>query len=110
MAIHALSRVEYEIRDGQIVYADHGSVGVMVTERNVGAATEPTLDDLRGALIAVYGTDFGIHDPTSITRFTDAARQAAEPIEAAASCWPATLPTSIRPTVGRASRPGCRTP
>jgi 3-(3-hydroxy-phenyl)propionate hydroxylase len=39
---------------------------------------EPTLGDLRAALIAVYGTDYGIHDPTSITRFTDAARQAAD--------------------------------
>ena len=78
LGIHALGRVEYEIRDGRIVYADHGPVGVMVTERNVGATSEPTLDDLREALIAVYGTDYGIHDPTSITRFTDAARQAAE--------------------------------
>ena len=78
IGIHALGRVEYEIRDGQIIYADHGPVGVMVTERNVGATTEPTLGDLREALIAVYGTDYGIHDPTSITRFTDAARQAAD--------------------------------
>jgi 2-polyprenyl-6-methoxyphenol hydroxylase-like FAD-dependent oxidoreductase len=77
LGIHALSRVDYEIRDGQIVYADHGPVGVMVTERNVGATTEPTLSDLREALVAVYGTDYGIHSPTSISRFTDAARQAA---------------------------------
>jgi 2-polyprenyl-6-methoxyphenol hydroxylase-like FAD-dependent oxidoreductase len=77
LGVHALGRVEYEIRDGRIVYADHGPVGVMVTERNVGATTEPTLSDLREALISVYGTDYGIHDPTSITRFTDAARQAA---------------------------------
>jgi hypothetical protein len=49
----------------------------MVTERTVGATAEPTLDDLREALIAAYGTDFGIHSPTSISRFTDAARQAA---------------------------------
>ena len=28
-------------------------------------------------MIAVYGTDYGIHSPTSISRFTDAARQAA---------------------------------
>ena len=78
IGIHALGRVEYEIRDGRIIYADHGPVGVMVTEQTVGATTEPTLDDLRRALIAVYGTDYGIHDATSITRFTDAARQAAE--------------------------------
>lgn len=38
---------------------------------------EPTLDDLREALIAVYGTDFGVHDVTWLSRFTDMARQAA---------------------------------
>src|SRR5690606_40597038 len=49
----------------------------LVTEREAGATTEPTLDDLRAGLIAVYGTDYGVHSPTSITRFTDTARQAA---------------------------------
>jgi 3-(3-hydroxy-phenyl)propionate hydroxylase len=39
--------------------------------------SEPTLDDLREALIALYGTDFGVHDVTYLSRFTDAARQAA---------------------------------
>src|SRR6185436_12200822 len=38
---------------------------------------QPTLDDLRQALIAVYGTDYGVHDVTFLSRFTDAARQAA---------------------------------
>jgi 3-(3-hydroxy-phenyl)propionate hydroxylase len=37
---------------------------------------QPTLDDLRAALIAVYGTDFGVHDVTWLSRFTDASRQA----------------------------------
>ncbi|QEN16796.1 FAD-dependent monooxygenase [Mycolicibacterium sp. ELW1] len=55
---------------------DTEPVRVMVTERTVGPSTEPTLDDLSAALVAVYGTDFGIHSPTSIARFTDAARQA----------------------------------
>ena len=77
LGIHSLGRVEYEIRDGKIVYADEGPVGVLVTERQVGATAEPTLGDLSEALIAVYGTDYGIHCPTSISRFTDAARQAA---------------------------------
>jgi 2-polyprenyl-6-methoxyphenol hydroxylase-like FAD-dependent oxidoreductase len=54
-----------------------GPVRVMVTERNVGTKTEPTLRDLSEALIAVYGSDYGIHSPTWISRFTDAARQAA---------------------------------
>jgi hypothetical protein len=48
-----------------------------VTEQHVGHTTEPTLRDLSDALIAVYGTDYGIHSPTSISRFTDATRQAA---------------------------------
>jgi 2-polyprenyl-6-methoxyphenol hydroxylase-like FAD-dependent oxidoreductase len=78
IGIHALGRIEYEIRDGKIIYADEGPVGVMVTEREIGPATEPTLGDLKEALIAVYGTDYGIHNATSISRFTDAARQAAE--------------------------------
>ena len=40
-------------------------------------AGEPTLDDLSEALIAVYGTDFGVHSPTWLSRFTDMTRQAA---------------------------------
>src|SRR6202051_2435680 len=77
LGIHSLGRVDYEIRDGEVVYKDEGPVGVLVTERHVGATTEPTLRDLSEALIAVYRTDYGIHSPTSISRFTDAARQAA---------------------------------
>jgi 2-polyprenyl-6-methoxyphenol hydroxylase-like FAD-dependent oxidoreductase len=56
---------------------DEGPIRVMVTEEHVRPATEPTLRDLSEALIAVYGTDYGVHSPTSISRFTDAARQAA---------------------------------
>jgi 2-polyprenyl-6-methoxyphenol hydroxylase-like FAD-dependent oxidoreductase len=75
--VHALGRVEYEIRDGQVVYKDEGTVGVMVTEEHVGRTSEPTLRDLSEALIAVYGTDYGIHSPTFISTFTDMTRQAA---------------------------------
>ena len=74
---HGIGRVEYEIRDGEVVYADEGPVRVMVTEPHVGSTSEPTLRDLSEALIAVYGTDYGIHSPTSISRFTDMTRQAA---------------------------------
>jgi hypothetical protein len=77
LGIHGLGRVEYEIRDGEIVYADSGPVRVMLTEEHVGASGEPTLRDLSEGLIAVYGTDYGIHSPTSISRFTDMTRQAA---------------------------------
>jgi 2-polyprenyl-6-methoxyphenol hydroxylase-like FAD-dependent oxidoreductase len=74
---HAFGRVDYEIRDGEIVYADEGPVGVMVTEKTVGSGSEPTLRDVSEALVAIYGTDYGIHSPTWITRFTDMTRQAA---------------------------------
>ncbi|MGH2785375.1 MAG: FAD-dependent monooxygenase, partial [Actinomycetota bacterium] len=75
--MHALGKVEYEIKEGAVVYKPGGTVGVMLTESQVGATAEPTLDDLREGLIAVYGTDYGIHSPTWISRFTDMTRQAA---------------------------------
>jgi len=75
--IHALGRVEYEVRDGEVVYADAGPIRVMLTEPNLGPTSEPTLRDLSEALIAVYGTDYGVHNPTWISRFTDMTRQAA---------------------------------
>ena len=77
VGIHSFGRVEYEIRDGEIVYADSGPVRVMVTEDHVGNVAEPTLRDLSEALIAIWGTDYGMHSPTWITRFTDMTRQAA---------------------------------
>jgi 3-(3-hydroxy-phenyl)propionate hydroxylase len=49
----------------------------MVTEQHLGRTDEPTLRDLSEALIAYYGTDYGVHSPTSISRFTDMTRQAA---------------------------------
>jgi 2-polyprenyl-6-methoxyphenol hydroxylase-like FAD-dependent oxidoreductase len=64
--IHSFSRLE-----------NGGPVRVMVTEHQRAPAGEPTLRDLSEALIAVYGTDYGIHSPTWISRFTDMARQAA---------------------------------
>jgi 2-polyprenyl-6-methoxyphenol hydroxylase-like FAD-dependent oxidoreductase len=74
--MHALGKVEYEIKDGEVVYKPGGTVGVMLTESHVGTS-EPTLRDLSEGLIAVYGTDYGIHSPTWISRFTDMTRQAA---------------------------------
>jgi 2-polyprenyl-6-methoxyphenol hydroxylase-like FAD-dependent oxidoreductase len=77
---HGFGRLEYEIRNGEVIFKDGGPVRVMVTERDVGQAgrlSEPTLRDLSEALIAVYGTDYGVHSPTCISRFTDVTRQAA---------------------------------
>ena len=64
--IHSFSRLE-----------GGGPVRVLVTEQRLGPIGEPTLQDLRDALVTVYGTDFGIHSPAWISRFTDMARQAA---------------------------------
>jgi 2-polyprenyl-6-methoxyphenol hydroxylase-like FAD-dependent oxidoreductase len=66
LGVHALSRLE-----------DGGPIRVMVTEKQLGPNGEATLGDLSEALITVYGTDYGIHSPTWISRATDMARQAA---------------------------------
>jgi 3-(3-hydroxy-phenyl)propionate hydroxylase len=56
---------------------EDGRARVVLTEAQVGSGSEPTLLDVSDALIAVYGTDYGIHSPTWISRFTDMTRQAA---------------------------------
>jgi 2-polyprenyl-6-methoxyphenol hydroxylase-like FAD-dependent oxidoreductase len=55
IGVHALGRLEYEVRDGEVVYMDRGPVRVMVTEPHPGATSEPTLRDLSEALIAYTG-------------------------------------------------------
>jgi 3-(3-hydroxy-phenyl)propionate hydroxylase len=57
--------------------ADTRAMRVVLTESQLKVGGEPALSDLSEALIAVYGTDFGAHSPTSISRFTDMTRQAA---------------------------------
>ena len=64
--IHSLSKME----DGR-------TVRVLVTEQRLGRTGDPTLHDLSEALIDAYGSDFGVHNPTWLSRFTDMARQAA---------------------------------
>jgi 2-polyprenyl-6-methoxyphenol hydroxylase-like FAD-dependent oxidoreductase len=66
IGVHALQRLE-----------DATTFRVIVGEQELGPSSEPTLRDLSNALVTVYGTDFGIHNPTWISRFTDATRQAA---------------------------------
>jgi 3-(3-hydroxy-phenyl)propionate hydroxylase len=56
---------------------DGKRVRVVLIEPHVGQGDEPTVDDLRAALVAVYGTDFGVHNVTWLSRFSDMARQAA---------------------------------
>ena len=50
---------------------------VVLNEQRVRQGDEPTLRDVREALIAVYGTDYALRNATHISRFTDMARQAA---------------------------------
>lgn len=64
--IHALGKI-----------ADGKKVGVVLTEPRLEARGEPTLRELSEALTAIYGTDFGVHSPTWLSRFTDMTRQAA---------------------------------
>ena len=56
---------------------NEGLVRVVLTERHLEHAGDPTAADLREALIAIYGTDYGVHNPVWISRFTDMTRQAA---------------------------------
>ncbi|WP_326565941.1 FAD-dependent monooxygenase [Mycobacterium sp. 3-98] len=56
---------------------DGGPVRVMVAEPHLKNAGEPSLDDIREALIAVRGTDYGIRSAIWVSRFTDVTRQAA---------------------------------
>jgi 3-(3-hydroxy-phenyl)propionate hydroxylase len=56
---------------------DGVTVRVVTTEQQLTLEGEPTIEDLRSALTAAFGTDFGAHTPTWISRFTDATRQAA---------------------------------
>jgi 2-polyprenyl-6-methoxyphenol hydroxylase-like FAD-dependent oxidoreductase len=69
-------------RDRKGVYAlgkleDGKRVGVVLREEDVGQGDEPTLSGLREALVALYGTDYGLRNAIWISRFTDMARQAA---------------------------------
>jgi len=64
--IHGIGKVE-----------NGGSARIVLTEPQLRLDSEPTLRDVRAALTAVYGTDYGIHSPTWISGFTDMTRQAA---------------------------------
>jgi 3-(3-hydroxy-phenyl)propionate hydroxylase len=56
---------------------EDGRVGIVLSEPYAGQSGEPTLRDLSEALVRVWGTDYGLHSPTWISRFTDMTRQAA---------------------------------
>jgi 2-polyprenyl-6-methoxyphenol hydroxylase-like FAD-dependent oxidoreductase len=71
-------------RDARGTYAlgkheDGKRVGVVLREDQLAPpdAPAPTLEDLRAALIGLYGTDYGLRSATWLSRFTDMTRQAA---------------------------------
>jgi 2-polyprenyl-6-methoxyphenol hydroxylase-like FAD-dependent oxidoreductase len=53
-----------------------GPFRVVLTERHVEHTGDPGMDELREALVAVFGTDYGLRSANWISRFTDMARQA----------------------------------
>lgn len=53
-----------------------GPFRVVLIERQLEHTGDPTLQELSEALVSAYGTDFGVHSPTWISRFTDMTRQA----------------------------------
>jgi 3-(3-hydroxy-phenyl)propionate hydroxylase len=56
---------------------DTGRARIVMTERHVVPSGQPTLRHISEALTGIYGTDFGIHSPSWISRFNDTTRQAA---------------------------------
>jgi 3-(3-hydroxy-phenyl)propionate hydroxylase len=56
---------------------DGEPIRVVLTERDIDHTGDPSMDELRGALVAVYGTDYGLRRANWISRFTDMTRQAA---------------------------------
>ena len=64
--VHGLSRMD-----------DGDWVRVLVREDELDHDGEPTLGDLSAVLIDVYGTDYGLYEARSLSRFTDMTRQAA---------------------------------
>lgn len=75
--VHGFGKVDYRIVDGEVVYATGGTVRVMVSEDVADRGQAPTLDELRAKVVALRGTDYGMHSARWISRFTDATRQAA---------------------------------
>jgi 2-polyprenyl-6-methoxyphenol hydroxylase-like FAD-dependent oxidoreductase len=64
--VHGLGKLE-----------EGGLARVVLSEGSVGHHAEPTARDLRDAMIAVYGTDYGMQQVRWLSRFTDMTRQAA---------------------------------
>jgi 3-(3-hydroxy-phenyl)propionate hydroxylase len=68
---------EFGLRGGGgIGPAEDGRLGVTLIMPDLDLTDEPTLQDVRDALIRVDGKDYGVHSPHWISTFTDMTRQA----------------------------------
>ena len=107
LGIHALGRLEYEIRDGEVVYKDAGRSGHGDrTARRIRDRTHPARSQ-RGAHRRIRDR---LRDPQShldlqVHRYDPAGRGLPR---RDGSCWPATPHTCIPRSVDRASTPVCR--
>ncbi|MEZ4233329.1 MAG: FAD-dependent monooxygenase [Polyangiaceae bacterium] len=74
---------EYGMRRGELgvfgigKHEDGEGVRVVLIEPQVRHGDTPSVADIREGLRASYGSDFGFHSPRWLSRFSDAARQAA---------------------------------
>ena len=102
---------EIGLRRGVVASAgeDGGSIRVVLTEQHLEHTGEPTLQDVSEALIVVDGTDYGVHSPTWISRFTDMTRQAAS-YRKGVCCSRATPHTCIPRKADRVSTSVCKMP
>ena len=82
-------------------------IRVVLTERHPDHTGDPSMGELREALIAVYGTDFGLRSANWISRFTDMTRQAVA-YRHGRVLLAGTPRTCIPRRAARASTPACR--
>ncbi len=105
---HAFGKVEYEIRDGEVVYSDAGPAGVMVTRNST---SDPSANPLC-ATSARHSSPSG--EPT--TGSTAPPGSPGSPMRPArrmriatgGCCWPATPRTCTTRWAARASTSACR--
>ena len=76
--VEMAEKPEFGLRPGGGIGPAEGGdrIRVVLTEREVEHSGEPTLEDVREALIATDGTDYGVHTLIWSSRFTDNTRQA----------------------------------
>ncbi len=76
--VEMVEKPKFGLRPGGGIGPSEGGdrIRLTLTEREVEHTGEPTLQDVREALIASDGTDYGVHSLSWTSRFTDNTRQA----------------------------------